>query len=73
MGATFTSPLFTAILTGELSPTQNRSYLAAFIPDLFAATLGYVIYYTGSYDALGELILSVQSIHSVHCVRTSSR
>jgi H+/Cl- antiporter ClcA len=45
MGAAFTSPLFAAILTGELSPTQKRSYVAAFIPALFAATLGYVIYF----------------------------
>jgi H+/Cl- antiporter ClcA len=45
MGAAFTSPLFAGILTGELSPTQKRSYVAAFIPALFAATLGYVIYF----------------------------
>jgi H+/Cl- antiporter ClcA len=45
MGAAFTSPLFAGILTGELSPTPKRSYVAAFIPALFAATLGYVIYF----------------------------
>ena len=45
MGAAFTSPFFAAILTSELSPTQKRSYVAAFIPALFAATVGYVIYF----------------------------
>jgi H+/Cl- antiporter ClcA len=45
MGAAFTSPFFAAILTSELSPTQKRSYVAAFIPALFAATIGYIIYF----------------------------
>jgi H+/Cl- antiporter ClcA len=45
MGAAFTSPFFAAILTSELSPTQKRSYVAAFIPALFAATVGYIIYF----------------------------
>ena len=45
MGAAFTSPFFAAILTSELSPTQKRSYVAAFIPALFAGTVGYIIYF----------------------------
>ena len=45
MGAAFTSPLFAAILTFELSPTKKSSYVAAFIPALFAATIGYVVYF----------------------------
>jgi H+/Cl- antiporter ClcA len=45
MGAAFTSPFFAAILTSELSPTQKRNYVAAFIPALFAATVGYIIYF----------------------------
>ncbi len=45
MGAAFTSPLFASILTSELSPTPKRNYVAAFIPALFAATIGYVIYF----------------------------
>jgi H+/Cl- antiporter ClcA len=45
MGAAFASPFFAAILTGELSPTQKRNYVAAFIPALFAATLGFVVYF----------------------------
>ncbi len=45
MGAAFTSPLFATILTSELSPTPKRNYVAAFIPALFAATVGFVIYF----------------------------
>ena len=45
MGAAFTSPLFAAILASELSPTEKRHYVTAFIPALFAATIGYVIYF----------------------------
>ena len=39
MGTAFTLPILEAILTGELSPPK-RSYVAAFIPTLFTATLG---------------------------------
>ena len=45
MGAAFTSPLFAAILASELSPTEKRRYVAAFIPALFAAAVGYVVYF----------------------------
>ena len=50
MGAAFTAPLFATILASELAPTAKRNYVAAFIPELFAATVGYVIYFgvTGS-------------------------
>ena len=67
MGAAFTSPLFAAILTGELSPTQKRSYVAAFIPALFAATLGYVIYFgvTGT-TMLGNYALPAYEFKVVH-------
>ena len=56
MGAAFTSPLFAAILASELSPTEKRNYVTAFIPALFAATIGYVIYFgvTGR-DDVGPL------------------
>jgi H+/Cl- antiporter ClcA len=44
------APLFATVLASELSPTLKRNYFAAFIPELFAATLGFVIYFgvTGS-------------------------
>ena len=45
MGAAFTSPLFAGILASELSPTEKKNYVAAFIPSLFAATIGFVIYF----------------------------
>ena len=50
MGAAFTAPLFATILASELAPTAKRNYVAAFIPELFAATVGYLIYFgvTGS-------------------------
>ena len=50
LGAAFTAPLFATVLASELSPTAKRSYIAAFIPQLLAATLGFVVYYgvTGS-------------------------
>lgn len=49
-GAAFSAPLFATILASELSPTTKRNYAAAFIPQLFAATIGFVIYFgvTGS-------------------------
>ncbi len=50
MGAAFSSPLFATVLTTELSPTSKRNYVAAFIPQLFAATIGFIIFFgvTGS-------------------------
>ncbi len=45
MGAAFTSPLFAGILASELSPTEKRHYVTAFIPALFSAAIGYVVYF----------------------------
>ena len=44
LGAAFSSPLFAVLLTTELSPTERRNYVAAFIPQLVAATLGFVVF-----------------------------
>ena len=52
MGAAFTSSLFAAILASELSPTEKRNYVAAFIPALFAATIGYVVYFGVTGDTM---------------------
>lgn len=52
MGAAFTSPLFAAILASELSPTEKRNYVAAFIPALFAATIGYAVYFGVTGDTM---------------------
>lgn len=50
LGAAFSTPLFAAILSSELSPTKKRNYVTAFVPELIAATIGFTIYFavTGS-------------------------
>ncbi len=50
MGGGYSAPLFATVLASELSPTSKSNYVALFIPQLLAATLGFVIYYgvTGS-------------------------
>ncbi len=45
MGGGFSAPLFAAVLASELSPTSKRNYVAAFIPELFSSTIGFVIYF----------------------------
>ena len=45
LGAVFSAPLLAAVMTSELSPTPKSSYVAAFIPQLIAATIGYVIFF----------------------------
>ncbi len=54
MGAAFSSPIFATILASELSPTPKRNYITAFIPALFSATIGFVIYF----GATGSTMLS---------------
>ena len=41
----FSAPLFAAILASELSSTRKANYVAAFIPQFTAATIGYVIFF----------------------------
>ena len=48
LGASFTAPLFATILTSELSPTAKRNYVAAFIPQLIAATIGFAIFFSAT-------------------------
>jgi H+/Cl- antiporter ClcA len=50
IGALFSAPLFGAILVTELSPTPKKNYVAAFIPQFTAATVGYLVFFgvTGS-------------------------
>lgn len=45
LGAIFSAPLFASIMTSELSPTPKKNYVTAFIPQLAAATVGYVIFF----------------------------
>ena len=45
LGAALSGPLLAAVMTGELSSTSKKRYVAAFIPQLLAATIGYVIFF----------------------------
>jgi len=45
LGAMFSAPLFASVMASELSPTSKKNYVAAFIPQLLAATIGYVIFF----------------------------
>jgi H+/Cl- antiporter ClcA len=53
LGGAFSAPVFGAVLASELSPTSKRQYVTAFIPQLTAASLGYVVFFgvTGGFDA----------------------
>lgn len=44
-GAAFTSPILGAFLVSELAPTPRQRYAAAIMPQLIAATVGFVIFY----------------------------
>lgn len=69
LGGGYSAPLFATVLASELSPTSKRDYVAAFIPELFAATLGFVIYYgvTGS-SMLGSYRLPEYQLHVVDLI-----
>jgi H+/Cl- antiporter ClcA len=57
-GSLFSAPVFGAILVGELSPTRKKSYVAAFIPELIAATIGYAIFF----GVTGKVMLEIFEI-----------
>jgi H+/Cl- antiporter ClcA len=44
-GAIFAAPLFAAVMTSELSPMPKRAYVAAFVPQFIAATVGFVVFF----------------------------
>jgi H+/Cl- antiporter ClcA len=44
-GGVFTSPLFASILISELSPIKKMNYVAAFIPQFLAASIGFAIFF----------------------------
>jgi len=44
-GAAFTSPMLGAFLVSELGPTPRNRYVAAFIPQLIASTVGFIVFY----------------------------
>lgn len=45
LGAVFSAPLFASVLASELSTTPKSKYVAVFIPEFTAATIGYVIFF----------------------------
>ena len=45
MGGAFTAPLFSSILTSELSPVGKKRYVAFFVPQLIAATVGFIVFW----------------------------
>lgn len=69
LGALFAAPLFAAIMASELSPTPKRGYVAAFIPQFLAATIGFVIFFGVSGSAmLGTFDVSGYDFHYWHLI-----
>jgi H+/Cl- antiporter ClcA len=69
-GGLFSAPVFSVILVAELSPTQKKDYLVAMVPELIAATIGYVIFFgiTGKVmlDTFDAGDYSYETIHLVY-------
>jgi H+/Cl- antiporter ClcA len=57
-GAAFTSPILAAFIVTELAPTPRARYVAAIIPQLIAATMGFIIYFS----VLGRTFLGVYEL-----------
>jgi H+/Cl- antiporter ClcA len=57
-GAAFTSPILGAFMVSELAPTPRARYVAAIIPQLIAATIGFVIFYS----FLGRTFLGIYEL-----------
>ena len=70
LGAVFSAPLFASVMASELSPTPKTSYVAAFIPQLIAATIGYVIFFglTGEtmLEAFGVPGYQYENVHLLY-------
>lgn len=45
-GGAFTAPILAATMVSELAPTPHKRYVAAIIPQLIAATLGFIVFYS---------------------------
>ncbi len=45
-GAAFTSPILGAAMVSELAPTPRTRYVAAIMPQLIAATIGFALFYS---------------------------
>lgn len=55
LGAAFSAPIFAATLASELSPTPKRNYVTMFVPELIAATMGFLIFF----GVTGQVMLHV--------------
>jgi len=65
-GGAFTSPLFAAILVQELSPIKKMNYVASFIPQFLAASIGYAIFF----GVTGETMLGAFSVEGAYSFET---
>lgn len=57
-GAAFTSPILGAFIVSEIGPTPKQRYPAAIMPQLIAATVGFVIFYA----VVGRTFLGIYEV-----------
>jgi H+/Cl- antiporter ClcA len=57
-GGVFTSPVLGAFMVSELAPTPRKRYVASIIPQLIAASIAFVIFYT----VVGRTFLGIYSL-----------
>ena len=65
-GGAFTSPLFASILVTELSPIKKMDYVASFIPQVLAASIGYAIFF----GVTGETMLGAFDVDAGYTFET---
>ena len=65
-GGAFTSPLFASILVTELSPIKKMDYVASFIPQFLAASIGYAIFF----GVTGETMLGAFDVDAGYTFET---
>ena len=57
-GAAFTSPILGATMVSELAPTPRARYVAAIIPQLIAASIGFVVFFS----VMGRTFLGIYEL-----------
>ena len=65
-GGVFTSPLFASIMVQELSPIKKMDYVASFIPQFLAASIGYAIFF----GVTGETMLGAFTVEGTYTFET---
>ena len=58
LGAAFTSPILGASMVSEVAPTPRARYVAAIIPQLIAASIGFAVFYS----FLGRTFLGIYEL-----------